>query len=90
MSIRDYTRIEPGAARKAVEDARLAIYSPKVVQLHRATVIACNGNCNQGRACDCVADVETEPDAEAARRFWLGYIVALAAIVGAGVLFALH
>ena len=20
----------------------------------------CNGNCNQGRACDCVADVETE------------------------------
>jgi hypothetical protein len=42
----------------------------------RDTEIQCTGNCNQGRACDCVADVP-EPDRVAAARFWGAYALVL-------------
>ena len=43
----------------------------------------CNGNCTQGRACDCVPDVETrEPMTDTDRRWMLALYTASAALVG--------
>ena len=52
-----------------------------VVHLHRATVIGCTGNCDQGRACDCVADVEGGEEDEF--DVFRGLIVAIGITVGA-------
>ena len=46
---------------------------------------ACNNNCNQGRMCDCVPDVETprEPMTDS-DRMWLGVLLGVSALASCG------
>jgi hypothetical protein len=49
------------------------------------TPLGCNGNCNQGRACDCAPDYEEVPspslqDARLRAFFWRGVALMYAAI----------
>ena len=76
--------------RRAVKNERLS-HSRNIFGAHHGLPFGCTGNCEQGRACDCVPDVQpSEEDRRAQRNFWIVYIAAIAAIIGGGVVFLKH
>lgn len=52
-----------------------------VSQWRSAALTSCTGNCNQGRMCDCVPDVEVQPPPEHAVRFVGALLFACSALV---------
>ena len=82
-----WPHIDTPTAAGPISDAELTAINEAAKWPYSRQFIGCNGNCSQGRACDCVADVEDvrEPMTDS-DRMWLGVLLGVSALLSLAVL----